>query len=63
MKEYTTVGVNEVVSENVIEKSRFIASVKRVETVEQATEFVAAKRKKYFDATHNCFAYIGKVFR
>ncbi len=58
MKEYTTVGVNEVVSENVIEKSRFIASVKRVETVEQATEFVAAKRKKYFDATHNCFAYI-----
>lgn len=57
MKEYTTVK-GETVHEIVIEKSRFIASVKGVESVEEATEFVNSKRKKFFDATHNCYAYI-----
>ncbi len=58
MKEYTTISSNEVTIENVIEKSRFIASAIRVDTAEQATEFVESKRKKYYDATHNCYAYI-----
>ena len=57
MKEYTTVK-GETVHEIVIEKSRFIASVNGVESVEEATEFVNSKRKKFFDATHNCYAYI-----
>lgn len=58
MKEYTTISSNEVTIENVIEKSRFIASAIRVDTAEQAAEFVESKRKKYYDATHNCYAYI-----
>lgn len=58
MKEYTTISSNEVTIENVIEKSRFIASAIRVDTAEQATAFVESKRKKHYDATHNCYAYI-----
>lgn len=58
MKEYTTISPIEVVSETVIEKSRFIAAAVHVDTVEQAVEFVNGKRKKYFDATHNCYAYV-----
>ena len=40
-----------------IEKSRFIVSAIHVDTVEEAVEFVNGKRKQYFDATHNCYAY------
>lgn len=58
MKEFNTIAAQEVVIENVIEKSRFIASAKHVENVEQAVEFVNSKKKRYFDATHNCYAYI-----
>lgn len=58
MKEFTTISSNEVSIENVIEKSRFIASAIHVDTVEQASAFVESKRKKYYDATHNCYAYI-----
>lgn len=58
MKEFTTIGNAEVIIENLIEKSRFIASAIHVDTVEQAVEFVEQKRKKYYDATHNCYAYI-----
>ena len=58
MKEYVTIGNAEYTIENVIEKSRFIASAIHVDTVEQAAAFVESKRKKYYDATHNCYAYI-----
>lgn len=58
MKEYLTLGAAEYTHENVIEKSRFIASAIHVDTVEQAVAFVESKRKKYYDATHNCYAYI-----
>ena len=58
MKEFVTIGSAEHTHENVIEKSRFIASAIHVDTVEQAVEFVEAKRKRYYDATHNCYAYI-----
>ena len=57
MKEYTTIKGDNTV-EIVIEKSRFIATVIHVDTVEQAQEFIATKRKKHFDATHNCYGYI-----
>ena len=57
MKEYTTIqGENTV--EIVIEKSRFIATAIHVDSVEEAQEFIASKRKKYFDATHNCYGYL-----
>ena len=58
LKEYTTIANSETVAEIVIEKSRFIASAIHVDNVEQAVEYVNSKRKKYFDATHNCYAYI-----
>ena len=57
MKEYTTISPIETVAEIVIEKSRFIASAIHVDSVEEAVEFVNGKRKQYFDATHNCYAY------
>src|SRR5690625_91413 len=41
-----------------IQKSRFIGYVKRVETEEEAQVFIQSIRKKHFDATHNCFAYM-----
>ena len=58
MKEYLTIGNAEHTHENVIEKSRFIAAAIHVDTVEQAVDFVESKRKRYYDATHNCYAYI-----
>ena len=39
-------------------KSRFIASLKAVSSEEEATEFIASIKKKYWDARHNCSAYI-----
>ena len=44
-------------AEIVEKKSKFIANVFYVETVEQAEEKVKEIKKKYFDARHNCFAY------
>ena len=41
-----------------VNKSKFLAHVKHVETEESAREFVFMIRKKYFDATHNCSAWI-----
>ena len=58
MKEYVTIGKEETIVEIVIEKSRFIACAKQVDSAEEAAAFVAEKRKKYFDATHNCYAWI-----
>ncbi|NLK27155.1 MAG: YigZ family protein [Clostridiales bacterium] len=44
--------------EIVMKKSRFIATVCPVETEEAANEFIESMKKKYWDATHNCSAYI-----
>lgn len=44
--------------EIVIEKSRFICTLKKVATEEDAQEFIKEIKKKYWDATHNCSAYI-----
>lgn len=57
MKEYTTIQGDNTV-EIVIEKSRFIATAIHVDSVEEAQEFIASKRKKHFDATHNCYGYL-----
>ncbi|WP_071460833.1 YigZ family protein [Bacillus massilinigeriensis] len=53
---YTVSGQGE--REIVIQKSRFISQVARVETEEQAQEFIAAIKKKHWNATHNCSAYL-----
>lgn len=44
--------------EIVEKKSRFIATVRPVQTEEEALIFIEEMRKKYWDATHNCFAYV-----
>ena len=44
--------------EIVEKKSRFIANIFPVKTEEEALEKITAMRKKYYDARHNCFAYI-----
>lgn len=60
MKEYKIVycgGEGEIVEK----KSRFIATVKPVDSEEEASAFIAEMKKKYWDARHNCYAYsIGK---
>ena len=44
--------------EIVEKKSRFIATVIPAETEEEALTFIESMRKKYWNATHNCFAYV-----
>lgn len=44
--------------ELVEKKSRFIATVKRVESEEEAAGFIEAVKKKYWDASHNCSAFV-----
>lgn len=39
-------------------KSRFIANTRPVETEEEAAAFVEEMKKKYWDARHNCYAYV-----
>ena len=43
--------------ELVIKKSKFIASLARTNTVEEANDFIKKISKKYHDATHNTYAY------
>ena len=44
-------------AEIVEKKSKFIANVFYVETIEEAENKIKEIKKKYFDARHNCFAY------
>lgn len=39
-------------------KSKFIASIYKVNSVEEAENKLQEVKKKYFDARHNCFAYV-----
>ena len=45
-------------AEIVEKKSRFIAAAEHVETEEEAAAFMQGIRKKYWDASHHCSAYI-----
>ena len=51
IKEYTETSFVE-------RKSRFISYVMPVYTEEEAISFLNSIRKKHYDATHNCYAYI-----
>lgn len=44
--------------EIVEKKSRFIATTKPVESEEEAIAFIDSMKKKYWDASHNCSAYV-----
>ncbi|MFI3214470.1 MAG: YigZ family protein [Eubacteriales bacterium] len=49
----------DVYSDEIIEKkSRFIAYIKKVETEQEAVEFINSIKKKHYDATHNCSAFV-----
>lgn len=55
-EQYKTVyegGEGEIVEK----KSRFIATVRPVETEEEALAFIEEMKKKYWDARHNCSAF------
>lgn len=57
MKEYKIVyrgGEGEIVEK----KSRFIATVRPVQSEEEASAFIAEMKKKYWNATHNCSAFV-----
>ena len=59
MKNFKTIADGEIfTAEQEIKKSVFIAHVKHVETEDAARDFVQEIKKKYFDATHNCSAWI-----
>ena len=45
-------------AEIVEKKSRFIANIAMVSSEEEALEFIDKIKKKYYDARHNCYAYI-----
>lgn len=49
-----TGGTGEIIEK----KSRFIANVGAVSSEEEALAFIADMKKKYWDARHNCMAYI-----
>ena len=44
--------------EIVEKKSRFIATVRKVESEEEAIAFIEEVKKKYWDARHNCSAFV-----
>jgi len=44
--------------EIIIEKSRFIAQITRAETEAEAQEFIQTIKKKHWNASHNCSAYL-----
>ena len=41
-----------------IQKSEFITHIYRVNSIEEINSILEETRKKYYDATHNCYAYI-----
>ena len=59
MENFKTVASGEIFSAAYeVNKSKFFSHVMHVETEEAAREFVLSIRKKFFDATHNCSAWV-----
>ena len=56
MNEFITILTDEV-AEIVEKKSKFIANIYHVETIEEAEEKIKLIKKQYHDARHNCVAY------
>ena len=56
MEKYYTI-YSDVQKEITEKKSKFIANMYKVESVEQAEEKIKNIKKKYFDAKHHCIAY------
>lgn len=56
MKEFITIKEN-VLTEIVEKKSKFIANLIYVDSIQDAENIIKDIKKKYFDARHNCIAY------
>lgn len=54
MKKIITGGTGEFTDK----KSRFIANIYNIESEEQAALIIEKLKKKYWDARHNCYAYV-----
>lgn len=50
--------INETSFTQIINKSEFICYLFPVKTLDEVNNFLTLTRKKHFDATHNCYAYI-----
>ena len=57
MQPYLTIGAA-AEAEYVDRRSRFIAAIQPVSDEESALAFIAARKKKYWDARHNVHAYV-----
>ena len=49
---------DEIINEIIIEKSRFITYLKRVDNIDEVDSYLTQIKKKHYDATHHCFAFI-----
>ena len=58
MKDIYTTVAKQAEAEIVEKRSKFISAIKSVETEEAALEFLNELRQKYWNATHNVYAYI-----
>lgn len=57
LEQYRTVK-HSAMAEIVIKKSRFIGHARPVETEQEAIQFIEGIKKEYWNATHNCSAYM-----
>ena len=58
MEEFYTIAENSQITAEVVEKkSKFIANVFYINSVEEAEKIVKKVKKQYYDAKHNCIAY------
>lgn len=55
--QYYTVSRKEAVAEIKVKGSRFISTINQVSNSQEADKLYQEIKKKYHDATHNCFAY------
>lgn len=60
MKEYKTIH-HAAEATHTVERSKFIAHIRRVESREEAERFIAEIKKEYWDARHNVYAYVLKT--
>jgi len=49
---------NEIIFEQTINRSHFICYIYPIDSIKTANEIIKKIRKKHYDATHNCYAYI-----
>lgn len=56
MKNFISIKEN-VQTEIVVKKSKFICNLIKIESQEEAEEYIKKIKRKYYDARHNCVAY------